>query len=400
MRMVRQVMLSIDQPETIGRFWEKVIAASNQHDGVFGSCKFYVEDDPTIQVSACARIEKALPCLRGRTRTVQSGFFFSKPTNYLTNIAGLAEDADVLDPLELFSAVAAIAEGMPKRFPTSCASLTLEWDESISAPLSYPTIGLDKICGTQSSQPLFLGLKAVRRLNENWMIALVDTGETTADTTVMPEMPDKVVEIVNSVGQMQWQFCILVPNEQENASLQNSFARASTIIESYQEKLKDLDSLIHMSNPLRSRTQIESQFVNIGENDIVKNFKTEFAKTFKRLGYRYDKGQSQARSHVVVKHSSSHNVIGVQTDVGGFGKPRLCSFNLMMRGLGWEIRYFPVFGQYPVLTVADWANTNSYVAEIVAYLEKTFVAEIDAVYGRSPEWLINCGKVESSFMHT
>jgi len=95
----------------------------------------------------------------------------------------------------------------------------------------------------------------------------------------------------------------------------------------------------------------------------------------------------------MVKRSPCGNLIGVVMDVGGFGKPSLCSFDLMMRGLGWQIG-IPILPQHPVLTNEDWTNTNMNVAEIVKHLESTFVPHIDAIYGRSPPWITDCGNVE------
>jgi hypothetical protein len=127
------------------------------------------------------------------------------------------------------------------------------------------------------------------------------------------------------------------------------------------------------------------------ELDHVTNFRAEFVKTFRRRGYIYDKARSQARIHVMSKQTHHDNVIEIIADAGGFGKPRICSFDLVGRGLGWETDRATLF-RHSVLTTADWVQANRNAAIVLSPLEDKFTAEIDGLYGRSPPWFLNCGR--------
>ncbi len=235
-----------------------------------------------------------------------------------------------------------------------------------------------------------LGLQVTRTRLESWFTAFVDMGDVSPLSIEPPCVSETVAEVIETIGGKFWSETSFVPTNNELNGIKERERIARELSKKYRLLANRDDSPVAIAECLRNEQDIQADTVrSLTDPDLassrVKNYKIEFSRTLRPLGYRYDPGESQPRYHVAKRSSPSGNTIAIVSDVGGHGPPWEPSFNMVVRGLGWRIAV-PISRQYPVFSNEDWAKMNRNAAIVIRHLESTFVPEIDSLFGSAPAW--------------
>ncbi len=269
---------------------------------------------------------------------IRSGVCESADDRYVTNISELTPlPGPKLGETESLQIGTEIARGLPRRFPATDAFVKLCWSSAIAQPLEgEPTMGNPWTKGK------CLGLQVTRTRLESWFTAFVDMGDVSPLSIEPPCVSETVAEVIETIGGKFWSETSFVPTNNELNGIKERERIARELSKKYRLLANRDDSPVAIAECLRNEQDIQADTVrSLTDPDLassrVKNYKIEFSRTLRPLGYRYDPGESQPRYHVAKRSSPSGNTIAIVSDVGGHGPPWEPSFNMVVRGLGWRI---------------------------------------------------------------
>jgi hypothetical protein len=156
----------------------------------------------------------------------------------------------------------------------------------------------------------------------------------------------------------------------------------------YRDSIAEVVALAGLPHDLPDHAEMSrlSQGVKSGPR------KPALERVFKPMGYRVSGGTgSSSGSFTLRRKTAANSTLELSLDTGTWFPAVLAIF--MIYGLGWKAtltlpptQKAVAGGQYMIGDAENWQKIVDNLGALVAHLERTFVPEVEAVAGSSPEW--------------
>jgi hypothetical protein len=156
----------------------------------------------------------------------------------------------------------------------------------------------------------------------------------------------------------------------------------------YRDSIQAIVAQAHLPHDLPKHAEMSelSKGLNSGPK------KPSLERVFKPMGYSVSGGTGSAMgSFSVRRRTAAHSTLELRLDTGTWFHAVMAMF--LVYGLGWKATLLlppaanAVAGaQYPIGDAEQWNKVVENLAALVTELERTFVPEIEAMTGPSPEW--------------
>ncbi len=321
-------------------------------------------------VSSVARVLKRFPDL-------QRFFEESAPlpgipmSRRLTNQHKMHESVDV-------SVLRAIDSGVPKSFPFHSVSLVF------AAP------GL----GDGSVKTLVGEVRPGVSLGDSWWVSGRSRSlfafvfvEAAIASKKLPPLPEHVVKLFAAMGKAKKTVQIPLPREHPQmaqVAKPETLRAVSAVIEEFRTRMPRILEQINFPHDLPPVEEAR-KLTSLGEKTGSK--KPVLLRAFKPMGYNCI---AESGVYTLRRKTAANSTLEISLDVGTWSRSLTAGFSV--NGLGYCARMrLPIckhaqLACYPIGDADRWGKIVDNLQVIVAELERTFVPEVEAVAGPSPEW--------------
>lgn len=197
------------------------------------------------------------------------------------------------------------------------------------------------------------------------------------------ELPQDICNCLKRLGKIKNEIYIAVPNEDESRRIQSISPKAVQLIKEMNNNMSDILKDLSLPYELINYNNTCGTFDSVSP-------KKEIIKTFKSRKYKYLSNFSGQGVYYLVKRTKTNNQIKLLFDFA----PIMRDFSLIFiyQGPFWEhelkLKFFPSQNhhRYPIRGEEVLMKVVSNAGEIVDYLEKSLVMDLDNLYGDVPTW--------------
>ena len=157
-------------------------------------------------------------------------------------------------------------------------------------------------------------------------------GDVAPTSEEPPQIPKLVAEVLEAIGPDRWSEVTFLPTDTERKQIEERMQIARELSKTFRLLATREDSPVALPERLRSEEDVQADTLRAMADPVlaslrVRNYKTEFARAVRPLGYRYDPGESQRQIHVAKKASPSGNTILIISDIGGHWTALVAQFS-------------------------------------------------------------------------
>ena len=163
---------------------------------------------------------------------------------------------------------------------------------------------------------------------------------------------------------------------------------AKAIAVKYRDTMPEIVARAHLPHDLPGKAEVPTSAMGIAAGPK----KPALERVFKPMGYSVSGGTGSATgSFSLRRRTAANSTLELRLDTGTWFHAVMAMF--LVYGLGWKATLtLPpapnavAGGQYPIGDAEQWQKIVENLGVLVGELERTFVPEIEAVTGPSPEW--------------
>jgi hypothetical protein len=233
-------------------------------------------------------------------------------------------------------------------------------------------------------------------INHRWfhLNAIVEIPANNKNSSQVQSYITDIKEILEELGDIDKVETLVIPTEEEMERLQSYNESAMEIIENYKSYDEEKTTL------LEKRLDEEKHFIfNLPHTKVLAETKkiqkkSIIIKTFEPFGYEFSSNLSNTNRYILVKNTELNNQIRLDFYTGETNT----SLSLTMKVVGplWDYEVdlpykydtrinltrslFPIDNKDTLIKIL--ANFSS----VVGFMEKTFVKELEELFGAAPEW--------------
>jgi len=366
------------------------------------------------RVSSVERVLKRWPQLEKFARVVSSPAQRGGKTRVMTNLTA----SGAVEPVD-FAILKEIARGVPKSFPFHGITLHFSaagFSEGPELPAAPDARTLSTLlrAGVDigAGHPTSAGVS----VHDAWWVngrqrslAALRVVEADLSAKKLPAVPANVASVLAACGKARKTIqvpMVIAPSGAEPESVEPQGAPVSeadeamrAVVQAYRAKMSEFLETLPHDLPLQVEAAAEPAASSSGMPATGPK-KPDLVRAFAPMGYDC-RGESgtftltrrtpgnltvKLQVHVGTWHSAvmaSMQVIGLR---GGKGFKATLSLPVSRRAVRHVVRGAELPGQFPIGGPDRWRQIVDNLAALVAALDRSFVPEIEAISGPSPEW--------------
>jgi hypothetical protein len=295
--------------------------------------------------------------------------------------------------------LAAVADGVPRRFPVATAAFlfdVIDWThagQSLPGALRYPPTGRWWDDYVSSSVRLRSDSGASARVL--WLDATVEIEPPPADATQASALASGLRGRLSGLGDVLTEELALVPSEEERARLVAIAAKAEGLLEAQRRRMErkqwhGLWTLLGLASR-RGLGKLPHKLGAYEKAPLAKvSFRPALAQVFAPRGYEYRSVSGEPSTYRFVKRTSAHHRLELTFSVGAHRNVLACwwvhrgpyfRYRLALSCSPWQLQ-----AEYPVANQDILTKAIANYAAVAQHLEANLVPAVDRLYGPAPQW--------------
>jgi hypothetical protein len=344
--------------------------------------QFVLADSPIEGgVSSVDRVLKRFPVLAPFARNRVPSPLIASGTKVITNSASAGVTTDQVD----FAILLEIARGVPRSFPFH--HLTIHFfAPAFSAASAMPLMQVGHSPGVAVKDSWWVN-------GRNRSVTALTIVEADPSARKLPALPESIALVLAACGKVKKTIqapLVIGPAAQrpsiDTASPEKA-AAIRAIVHDYRTRMTDVLDRANPPHDLPPNAEAAALGVTSGPK------KPGLVRAFTPMGY--DCRSESAGSFTLRRRTPGNLTAEIYLDVGTWSNSVTAIFRIhgLIEGIGFKgTLLMPVArramsgAQYPIGDAERWQKIVENLAATVAELDRTFVPEIEAISGPSPDW--------------
>jgi hypothetical protein len=342
--------------------------------------QFVLADSPTVGgVSSVDRVLKRFPVLAPFASNRSPSVLIASGTKVITNSAGAT--GDQVD----FAILLEVARGVPRSFPFHHLAIHF-FAPAFSGKSAMPLMQVGHSPGIAVKDSWWVN-------GRNRSVTALTIVDADPSARKLPALPESIASVLAACGRVKKtiQAPLVIgpaaPRPSIDAASPEKAAAIRAVVHDYRTRMTETLDRANLPHDLPPNVEAAALGVTSGPK------KPGLLRAFTPMGY--DCRSESAGSFTLRRRTPNNLTAEIYLDVGTWSNSVTAIFSIhgLIEGIGFKgTLLLPVArramsgAQYPIGDAQRWQKIVDNLFAVVAELERTFVPEVEAISGPSPDW--------------